>query len=200
MTTASGPKPDHRQDIFLATLAHELRNPLAPIRTAAHVLRYAGANAARVAWAADVISRQVAAMGLLLDDLLEISRITQGSLTLNKERLSLRGVVDAALELARPALDERGHDLVVRGDALDQSMEGDPLRLAQVLGNLLNNAARYTPRGGLVTLAVQAQPTHVSCGCRTAASAWRWCAAWCRCMAATSARTAKGPAGTAPFA
>lgn len=148
---------DRRNDVFLATLAHELRNPLAPIRNAAQVLMSAGADAAQQAWAVQVIDRQVANLGRLLDDLLEASRITLGTLTLNHENLIVRGVVDAAVELARPALDRQRHAFSVSGDALDQPIVADPLRLTQVLGILLDNAARYTAPGGRIELAVNRQ-------------------------------------------
>jgi len=145
---------DRRSDIFLATLAHELRNPLAPIRNAAQVLMTPGRDRTQQTWAVQVIDRQVTNLGLLLDDLLEASRITLGTLTLNKEAIVMRGVVDAAVELARPALDRQRHDFSVSGDALDQSLVADPLRLTQVLGILLDNAARYTSPGGRINLDV----------------------------------------------
>jgi len=143
---------DRRNDVFLATLAHELRNPLAPIRNAAQVLMSTGVDATQHTWAVQIIDRQVANLGLLLDDLLEASRITRGAMTLNKESVVLRSVVDAAVELARPAIDRQRHDFSVSSDALSQTLAADPLRLTQVLGILLDNAARYTAPGGRIGL------------------------------------------------
>lgn len=144
-----------RQDVFLATLAHELRNPLAPIRNAAQVLRTHHHDPQQVAWAGEVIDRQVATLGRLLDGLLEVSRVTLGTLALQREAVVLRGVVDAAVELARPVLDQHGQSLDITGDALGLTLDADPLRLAQVLGILLDNAARYSAPGGHVTLTAQ---------------------------------------------
>ena len=145
---------DHRNEVFLATLAHELRNPLAPIRNAAQVLVSPNQDAARQTWAAQIIDRQVTNLGLLLDDLLEASRITRGTLVLSKDNIVMRGVVDAAVELAHPALDRQGHEFRISGDALDESLHADPLRLTQVLGILLDNAAQYTPPQGHIELSV----------------------------------------------
>ena len=157
---------DRRSDIFLATLAHELRNPLAPIRNAAQVLMSPGQGGGQQAWAAAVIDRQVAHLALLLDDLLEASRITRGTLLLHKEQIVLRGVVDAAVELARPALEARQHGFAVEGDALDRPLYADPLRLTQVLGILLDNAARYTPPHGGIWLSADTQGDQVQLSVR----------------------------------
>jgi len=140
---------DRRKDEFLATLAHELRNPLAPIRQAAAIARSEQATEAQRRWSHNVIERQVQHMSLLLDDLLELSRITHGTLQLRKQQTDLQSVVSAAVETARPLIDERHHELVVEMPP-DLQVTGDPLRLAQVLSNLLTNAAKYTPARGSI--------------------------------------------------
>jgi CheY-like chemotaxis protein/anti-sigma regulatory factor (Ser/Thr protein kinase) len=140
---------DRRKDEFLATLAHELRNPLAPIRQAASIARNEKASEAQRRWSNNVIERQVQHMSLLLDDLLDVSRITHGTLQLRKQHSDLQSIVSAAVETARPLVDERHHEL--RVDVSDQlQVYGDPLRLAQVLSNLLTNAAKYTHPGGSI--------------------------------------------------
>jgi signal transduction histidine kinase/ActR/RegA family two-component response regulator len=140
---------DRRKDEFLATLAHELRNPLAPIRQAASIARSPDATDAQRRWSNNVIERQVQHMSLLLDDLLDVSRITHGTLQLRRQQTDLQSVVGAAVETARPLIDERQHRLDVDVPA-DLHVYGDPLRLAQVLSNLLTNAAKYTnPRGDI---------------------------------------------------
>jgi signal transduction histidine kinase len=146
---------DRRKDEFLATLAHELRNPLSPILAAAHLLRLPSTDEPSRRWAAGVIDRQVGTMRALLDDLLEMSCISRGALQLQKRRVVLRSVIDAAIELARPLIDARKHSLELEGDGLDSVLEADPLRLTQVLGNLLNNAAKYTEPGGRITLSAR---------------------------------------------
>jgi signal transduction histidine kinase/ActR/RegA family two-component response regulator len=140
---------DRRKDEFLATLAHELRNPLAPIRQAATIARNEHASEAQKRWSNNVIERQVQHMSLLLDDLLDVSRITHGTLQLRKQPADLQSIVGAAIETARPLLDERRHQLRVDVPA-DLEVNADPLRLAQVLSNLLTNAAKYTsPQGSI---------------------------------------------------
>jgi len=140
---------DRRKDEFLATLAHELRNPLAPIRQAASIARSPDATDAQRRWSNNVIERQVQHMSLLLDDLLDVSRITHGTLQLRRQQTDVQSMVSAAVETARPLIDERQHRLDV-DVAADLHVYGDPLRLAQVLSNLLTNAAKYTnPRGDI---------------------------------------------------
>jgi PAS domain S-box-containing protein len=143
---------DHRKDIFLATLAHELRNPLAPIRTAAQMLGSPELSTQQSQWVKDVIQRQVRHMSLLLDDLLDIARITQGKLLLKTEPVKLTSIVDAAVEAARPLLDDKKHRLTVTLPADALILNVDPLRLSQVLSNLLTNAAKYTDPGGQIEL------------------------------------------------
>ena len=153
---------DRRKDEFLATLAHELRNPLAPIRQAAAIASAPRASAAQLRWSHGVIERQVRHMARLLDDLLDISRITRGTLELRREWLDIRSVVDAAVETSKPAMDGKGHSLSVSvADDLPQ-LNADGLRLAQVLSNLLNNAAKYTDAGGRVDLTVRRQGDEIS--------------------------------------
>jgi signal transduction histidine kinase len=143
---------DRRKDEFLATLAHELRNPLAPIRQAASVARSPKADAARQAWALGVIERQVSHMAVLLDDLLDVSRISRGRLELRLQPIDLREVVEAAVETVRPAIDRKEHRLSVTLPPQPVTLTGDPVRLAQVISNLLSNAAKYTDRGGHIEL------------------------------------------------
>jgi CheY-like chemotaxis protein len=144
---------DRRKDEFLATLAHELRNPLAPIRQAASIARNERATEAQKRWSNNVIERQVQHMSLLLDDLLDVSRITHGTLQLRKQNSDLQSILSAAVETARPLIDERHHQLSVDVPG-DLMVFADPLRLAQVLSNLLTNAAKYTrPRGAIRVVA-----------------------------------------------
>ena len=146
---------DRRKDEFLATLAHELRNPLAPIRQAATIARNDAATEAQKRWSNNVIERQVQHMSLLLDDLLDVSRITHGTLQLRKQQSDLQSILGAAVETARPLIDERRHRLVI--DVPENlQVNADPLRLAQVLSNLLTNAAKYTdPHGEIRVTAAQ---------------------------------------------
>jgi len=146
---------DRRKDEFLAMLAHELRNPLAPISTAAQLLTLAAGDKQRVLQVGTIISRQVAHMTSLVDDLLDVSRVTRGLVTLEQEGLDLKSVVAHALEQVRPFLESRRHLLTVRTTASQVPVHGDHTRLVQVIVNLLNNAAKYTPEGGEITLATQ---------------------------------------------
>jgi PAS domain S-box-containing protein len=143
---------DRRKDEFLATLAHELRNPLAPIRQAAQISKTPNATEAQIRWSHDVISRQVDHMALLLDDLLDISRITRGTLELRLEMTDLASVVAAAVETARPLIDAKRQIFTAEVPSEAVSFAADPLRLAQVLSNLLTNASKYTDPGGLIRL------------------------------------------------
>jgi PAS domain S-box-containing protein len=138
-----------RKDEFLVALSHELRGPLAPIRNAVQLLRSPAVDANKQRWASEVIERQVQNMALLLDELLDVSRITRGTIVLHKEVIVLRTVIDAAVELARPLIEARGHILNVEGK-LDMTGEVDPLRITQTIGNLLTNAAKYSDTGGRI--------------------------------------------------
>jgi PAS domain S-box-containing protein len=145
------------KDEFLATLAHELRNPLAPIRTGLEILRRDKANGLPSEQARGTMERQLAHMVRLIDDLLDISRINSGKIQIAPERVDLLKVVETALELSRPAMNAAGHRLVVDVPRDPVFLMGDATRLAQALGNLLNNAARYTPGGGRIALHVRPQ-------------------------------------------
>ena len=151
---------DRRKDEFLATLAHELRNPLAPIRQAAQLAKTHRLAPAQNAWALDVIERQSRHMALLLDDLLDVARISSGRLALRRERVTLGSVIDAAVETVRPLLDERRHRFAVSGDGAAVMVDADPLRLAQVLSNLLSNAVKYTDEGGSIELHAAREDGH----------------------------------------
>jgi PAS domain S-box-containing protein len=143
---------DRRKDEFLATLAHELRNPLAPIRNAVQVLRQKGPDEPELRWGRDVIDRQVEYLNRLLDDLLDVSRITRNKLELRKQRIDLGEVIRGAVESSRPAIEQSGHELTVTLPAQPIYLNGDVVRLAQVFVNLLNNAAKYTERWGRIGL------------------------------------------------
>lgn len=146
---------DRRKDEFLATLAHELRNPLAPIRNAVAVLRLAAGDDAKQQWCREIIDRQVAQMGRLLDDLLDAGRITRGKLVLRQEPITLEQAVANAIETSRPLIDEQGHELTVTLPAEPVTLNADLTRLAQVLSNLLINAAKYTEQGGHIWLTAE---------------------------------------------
>jgi signal transduction histidine kinase len=143
---------DRRKDEFLAMLAHELRNPLAPIRNAAQVLKLVGPDDARQQWACEVIERQTQHLTRLVDDLLDVSRITQGKVKIAHEPLDLATVLHRAAETIRPLIDARHHHLTVVLPPEPVRIEGDLTRLVQVVGNLLNNAAKYTDEGGQIRL------------------------------------------------
>ena len=146
---------DRRKDEFLAILAHELRNPLAPIRNAVHILRAKGPPLPELHWATDVIDRQVHQMSRLVDDLLDVSRITGGKIQLRKERVEMAAVVHSAVEASRPLIDKWRHELLVHLPAEPIHLDADLTRLSQVLLNLLNNSAKYTDPGGRISLAVE---------------------------------------------
>jgi signal transduction histidine kinase/CheY-like chemotaxis protein len=148
---------DRRKDEFLATLAHELRNPLAPIRQGIRIARSASATDEQRRWSHDVIERQVKNMALLLDDLLDVSRISQGTLLLRRAAVALSSVVEAAVEVARPHIDAKGHRLEVNLPVAPVTLDVDLLRIAQVIGNLLTNAAKYTDPGGRLALQAGAE-------------------------------------------
>lgn len=154
MLVARLKESDRKKDEFLAILAHELRNPLAPIRHAAEVLRAADPTQAQSNWAREVIERQVGQMTRLVDDLLDISRITTDRLELRRECVALSTVVSTAVEVSRPLIGGRGHTLILEVPPESIHVDGDHMRLAQVLSNLLNNAAKYTSKGGTIWLTV----------------------------------------------
>ncbi len=143
---------DRRKNEFLATLSHELRNPLAPLRNAAKIIATPGVTAELFQRASGIIRRQTEHMSRLLDDLLELARITQGKLKVDLRPVSLAGVIDAAIEAARPALESKNHRLSVALPTEATTLRADPVRLSQVFSNLLTNAAKYTDPGGEIEL------------------------------------------------
>jgi PAS domain S-box-containing protein len=143
---------DRRKSEFLATLAHELRNPLAPIRSGLQVLRMSGADPVTSARVHDVMERQLNHLVALVDDLLDVARITHGQIELKCSRIDLTEVLASAVETARPLIDAEQHTLIVEVTSDPLPLHADPTRLRQVVSNLLNNAAKYTPRGGRIVL------------------------------------------------
>ncbi|MEO5618136.1 MAG: PAS domain S-box protein, partial [Candidatus Eisenbacteria bacterium] len=146
---------DHRKDEFLAMVAHELRNPLAPISNAVQILRAKAPPPAVLQWATEVIDRQVLQMTRLVDDLLDVSRITSGKIQLNREKVQLAEVVSSAVDASRPLIEKCGHEFTVEMPQEPILLEADLTRLSQVLLNLLNNAAKYTNPGGRIWLTVR---------------------------------------------
>jgi len=153
-TTVNLQEADRRKDEFLAMVAHELRNPLAPIRTAAQLLRVKELDESHRARARDIIERQVDHLVCLIDDLLDVSRITRGVITLRREPVLLGAVVARAVESMRHAIDTRRHELRVELPDELIAVEGDKTRLVQIIGNLLHNAAKFTDDGGRIVLKV----------------------------------------------
>jgi PAS domain S-box-containing protein len=143
---------DRRKDEFLAMLAHELRNPLAPIRNAAHVLGRLPTQEPKVRWAREIIEQQVVHLTRLVDDLLDVSRIVRGKVALQLETLTLANLVDRVVEMARPLIEAKQHRFELRKPETPVWLQGDPVRLAQALLNLLDNAIKYTPEGGCIEL------------------------------------------------
>ena len=148
---------DRRKDEFLATLAHELRNPLAPVRNAAQILKFKNSSVPEVRWATEVIDRQIHAMSRLIDDLMDVSRINQGKIELRIERVDLLDVLQDAVETTRPLIDEYGHELVFVAPEQRLPLDADRTRLGQVLMNLLHNAAKYMDKGGRIDVNVRAE-------------------------------------------
>ncbi|HET7033378.1 MAG TPA: ATP-binding protein, partial [Casimicrobiaceae bacterium] len=145
---------DRRKNEFLAMLAHELRNPLTPITNALYIMDLQGADGEKLVWAKKVIGRQVRILGRLVDDLLDVSRITQGKIGLRIDDVDVAEVVGAAVETARPLIDARTHRFTMTLRETSLRVKGDFARLAQVLANLLNNAAKYTEPNGSIWLTV----------------------------------------------
>ena len=148
---------NRNKDEFLALLAHELRNPLAPIRNSLQVMRLAGDNSEVLTRVRGIMERQLGHMVRLVDDLLDVSRITRGKVELRWARLDVSQVIETALETSRPVIEASAHRLVVKLPPEGLRMDGDLTRLAQVVSNLLNNAAKYTPAGGNIELTVERQ-------------------------------------------
>lgn len=151
---------DRRKDEFLAMLAHELRNPLAPISTGVQLLELSYVDEPRVRQISEIISRQVKHMTHLVDDLLDVSRVTRGLVTLDRRRIDLKTVVSGAVDQVRSLIEAKQHELNVRLPATPVMVHGDLTRLTQVVANLLNNAAKYTPQGGRIELLMRARDDH----------------------------------------
>jgi len=148
---------DRRKNEFLATLAHELRNPLAPIRNGLQVMKLAGGKQATIEQARSMMERQLTQMVRLVDDLMDVSRISRGKLELRKERVPLAAVLNSAVETSRPMIEQMGHELTVTLPKQALFVDADLTRLAQVFLNLLNNAAKYSDPGGHILLNVERQ-------------------------------------------
>jgi signal transduction histidine kinase len=146
---------DRRKDDFLAMLSHELRNPLAAIQGAIELMQRKPIDDTQLLWARDVLSRQNRHLSRLIDDLLDVSRITMGKLTLHNESIELRDVLQHAVETARPLIELRRHNLVLRVPQEPLHVKGDAVRLSQVICNLLTNSAKYTDEGGTIELVLQ---------------------------------------------
>jgi signal transduction histidine kinase/ActR/RegA family two-component response regulator len=146
-----------RKDEFLAMLAHELRNPLAPIRSAVKVLNLKGSDLPEARWSREIIERQVQHLTRLVDDLLDISRISRNKLVLQQLRIELAEVIGGAVDSSRPLIEQYGHELTVSLPSRPVYVDGDAVRLSQVFQNLLNNAAKYTERGGHIWLTAERQ-------------------------------------------
>ncbi len=153
---------DQRKNEFLATLAHELRNPLAALCNGLEILRLRDGDAAPPEWARGMMERQLQLMVRLIEDLLDLSRIARGKIELKKERVELAVVLRNAIETSRPLIERAGHELTIDLPAGPILVDADPVRLAQVFANLLNNAARYTPDGGTIHLEVEARADRVA--------------------------------------
>jgi signal transduction histidine kinase len=147
---------DERKNQFLAMLAHELRNPMAPIRNAAKIVKSRGVPESQLQWAGNLIERQVQQAMQLVDDLLDVTRLSRGKVKLQRERIPLAPVVAQAVESSRPLIEARQHQLQVVIPEEPIWLEADPTRLTQVLVNLLNNSAKYTDKGGCISLTIQA--------------------------------------------
>ncbi|HSW16417.1 MAG TPA: ATP-binding protein [Ramlibacter sp.] len=152
---------DRAKDVFMATLAHELRNPLAPIWNGLSIIKRVSGDAGRVEQVTAMIERQVGQMSRLVDDLLDVSRIGTGKIELKKTRTSLIRVINAAVEMSRPHIEAAQHKLSLSFPNEPSDVMGDSARLAQVFANLLNNAAKYTRRGGLIEVVVETQPSQL---------------------------------------
>jgi signal transduction histidine kinase len=156
---------DRNKDEFLAMLAHELRNPLAPIRNAVHLMRM-NLSQEQLRSSREVIERQLSYLTRLVDDLLDVSRITRGKIALSSEPVEIATLIARAVETIQPLIEDRGHALSVESADAPLTVNGDILRLTQAIGNVLGNAAKYTPRGGRIELTVAQDDAHVAIGVR----------------------------------
>lgn len=152
---------DRHKDEFIAILAHELRNPLAPIRTAVDVMSLLPLEHGQLKWARDVIDRQAAHLSRLVDDLLDVSRISRGTIRLNREPLTVRTILDRSVEAVQPVITAHGHTLQIDCVVDETVIDGDLTRLVQILSNLLNNAAKYMQSGGTIHLRVATEESSV---------------------------------------
>jgi PAS domain S-box-containing protein len=152
---------NRRKDEFLAMLAHELRNPLAPISTAAEVLKLAQLDERRIRHTSNIITRQVSHMTELIDDLLDVSRVTRGLVMLQEEALDLKGIIADAIEQVNPFISSRGHQLEMRLPDGSIVVKGDRTRLTQILANVINNAAKYTPEKGHIAVSVKSDEREI---------------------------------------
>ncbi len=141
-----------KRDEFLAMLSHELRNPLSPLRNASHMLMQGDTQDPKIIWSRGVIERQLKHLIRLVDDLLDVSRIARGKIVLVSERVNVADIVAAAVEIVQPLLEQKKQHLELNAESLDLFVRGDPVRLTQVVGNLLHNAAKYTGEGGRIVL------------------------------------------------
>jgi signal transduction histidine kinase len=149
---------DRRKSEFLAVLAHELRNPLAPIRNGVQILRLRASADEMLQRTVEIMDRQISHVVHLVDDLLDVSRITRGSVALKRERISLTDVLANAIEASRPLIEAHAHELTVEvRPTVPVIVDGDPHRLAQVFSNLLSNSAKYTERGGRISLSLDCE-------------------------------------------
>lgn len=152
---------DRRKDTFLATLAHELRGPLSPICNALEVLNRSVDNPTASHWARDVMQRQLSQMVQLVDDLLDLNRITQDKIALRRQPVALRTVIDRGIEGCRPLLDARGHELNVAFPPDPIHVHADPVRLAQVFSNLVHNACKFTDPNGVIHIGAELAGDHI---------------------------------------
>ena len=157
---------DHRNSEFIAVLAHELRNPLAPIRAALEIMRLAPEDARSVESARDVMGRQLGQMVHLIDDLLDVSRLTRGSIELHRERIALSEIIRVAVDTAMPQLRQYGVVLSIAQPSMEVVLDVDSIRVTQAISNVLNNAAKFTDRGGHVWLTVTVDQATVIIGIR----------------------------------
>src|SRR5678815_915584 len=141
-----------KRDEFLAMLSHELRNPLSPLRNASHMLMQGETQDPKIIWSRGVIERQLKHLIRLVDDLLDVSRIARGKIVLVSERVNVADIVAAAAEIVQPLLEQKKQHLELKAESSDLFVRGDPVRLTQVVGNLLHNAAKYTGEGGRIVL------------------------------------------------
>ena len=151
---------DRRKDEFLATLAHELRNPLAPIRSGLQILHLTRGDAATAPQIHEMLERQVNHLVRLVDDLMEVARVTRGRIELRKETVDLGAMLRSAVETSRPLIEAARHELIVDVPPEPVTLVADPVRLAQVIANLLNNAAKYTEEGGRITVSARREGEH----------------------------------------